>query len=191
MSDIFKDNLLEHQILLEKMEGLDEEVNQAAKTLFECVSVGGTIFLCGNGGSAADSQHIAAEFVGRFIDDRDPISSIALTTDTSALTCIGNDYSFENIFARQLSAVGRENDCLIGISTSGNSNNIYNAIKIANNRGIKTIGLLGNDGGKISKICSTNIIVSSSTTARIQEMHILIGHTLVGIVENMLGESRK
>lgn len=190
MTNTFLDNLSEHKTLLNEMEKLDKHVSYAAELMVKCVLSGGTIIFCGNGGSAADSQHIAAEFVGRFIDDRDPISSIALTTDSSALTCIGNDYSFDNIFSRQVNALGRQGDCLVGISTSGNSQNIFNAIEAGNNVGMTTIGLLGRDGGSISAICSANIIVPSSSTARIQEMHILLGHTLVGIVENMVKGSR-
>ena len=189
MSNLFRQNLAEHTSLCGKMNELSDWVQTTAEMMAESVLAGGTVMLCGNGGSAADSQHIAAEFMGRFIDDRDPISSIALTTDSSALTCIGNDYSYDNIFARQVAGLGRANDCLIGISTSGNSQNIFNAVTVANDIGMKTIGLLGRDGGRIADICSINIIVPSFSTARIQEMHILLGHTLVGIVENMVKAS--
>ena len=143
--------------------------------------------LCGNGGSAADSQHLAAEFTGRFIKDRPPIAAVALSTDTSALTCIGNDYSFNDIFARQVQALGKAGDCLIAISTSGNSGNVLAAVAAAKSLGISTIGLLGRDGGKLKAQCDVSIVVPSQVTARIQEAHILIGHSLCGAVELKLG----
>ena len=143
--------------------------------------------LCGNGGSAADSQHLAAEFTGRFIKDRPPIAAIALSTDTSALTCIANDYSFEAIFARQVQAIGKPGDCLIAISTSGNSGNVLAAVAAAKALGITCIGLLGRDGGKLKAECDIAIVVPSQVTARIQEAHILIGHSLCGAVEQQLG----
>ena len=143
--------------------------------------------LCGNGGSAADSQHLAAEFTGRFSKDRPPIAAVALSTDTSALTCIGNDYSFNDIFARQVLALGKAGDCLIAISTSGNSGNVLAAVAAAKSLGISTIGLLGRDGGKLKAQCDISIVVPSQVTARIQEAHILIGHSLCGAVELKLG----
>ena len=143
--------------------------------------------LCGNGGSAADSQHLAAEFTGRFSKDRPPIAAVALSTDTSALTCIGNDYSFNDIFARQVLALGKAGDCLIAISTSGNSGNVLAAVAAAKSLGISTIGLLGRDGGKLKAQCDVSIVVPSQVTARIQEAHILIGHSLCGAVELKLG----
>ena len=143
--------------------------------------------LCGNGGSAADSQHLAAEFTGRFIKDRPPIAAVALSTDTSALTCIANDYSFNEIFARQVQDLGKAGDCLIAISTSGNSGNVLAAVAAAKSLGISTIGLLGRDGGKLKAQCDIAIVVPSQVTARIQEAHILIGHSLCGAVELKLG----
>jgi len=147
----------------------------------------GTIFWCGNGGSAADSQHIAAEFVGRFKKDRRPLRSIALTTDTSVLTCVSNDYSFEEIFSRQINALGRNGDVLVVITTSGNSENIKQALIQARTMGIKTIGLFGKNGGVCKDYVDVSMIVPSDTTARIQEMHILIEHLLCEIVEHKLG----
>jgi D-sedoheptulose 7-phosphate isomerase len=143
--------------------------------------------LCGNGGSAADSQHIAAEFTGRFIKDRRPLAAMALSTDSSALTCIGNDYSFDDVFSRQVLGLGREGDCLLGISTSGNSGNVIRAVEAAHTLGMRTIGLLGRDGGRLGSLCTLSIIVPSAVTARIQEAHILIGHTLCGLAEETLG----
>lgn len=134
------------------------------------------ILLCGNGGSAADAQHIAAEFTGRFLKERMPLPAIALSTDSSALTAIGNDYGFDKIFSRQLSALYNPGDLLIGISTSGNSKNVIKAIELINEFGGESICLLGNDGGEIKNICKNSIIIESSVTARIQEAHILIGH---------------
>jgi D-sedoheptulose 7-phosphate isomerase len=159
----------------------------AACIVTESLRQGGKLMICGNGGSAADSQHIAAEFTGRFIEDRKPMAALALNTDTSALTCIGNDYSFADVFARQVAALGRVGDCLMGISTSGNSENVLRAVEVARVASITTIGLLGRDGGKLAKFCDHAVIVPDSITARIQEAHILIGHTICGAVEQQLG----
>ena len=186
MENIFDINVEEHKAVLSKMAVLNEDVNVVATLMADTVLAGGTIFLCGNGGSAADCQHIAAEFMGRFLLDRDPISSLALTTDTSALTCISNDYNYDDVFARQLVGLGKANDCLIGISTSGDSRNVLKAIGVGNSIGMSTVGLLGRDGGEIASLCKSNIIIPSNSTARVQEMHILIGHTLVGMVEELV-----
>jgi D-sedoheptulose 7-phosphate isomerase len=134
-----------------------------------------------------DCQHLAAELTGRFIKDRKPLAAMALTTDTSALTCIGNDYAFEDVFQRQVLGLGRAGDCLIAISTSGNSKNVIQAVKAARSLGMHSIGLLGHDGGALHALCDHSILVPSTTTARIQEAHILIGHTLCGMVETSLG----
>ena len=148
---------------------------------------GGTLFWCGNGGSAADSQHLAAELVGRFKKDRKALRSIALTTDTSVLTCVANDYSYEDIFSRQLEALARSGDVLIAISTSGNSENILRALIAAEELGVKTIALLGKDGGQAKIIADQAIVIPSDSTARIQEAHILIGHILCDLIEQELG----
>jgi len=142
--------------------------------------------LCGNGGSAADSQHLAAEFTGRFIKDRAPLAAMALSTDSSALTCIGNDYSFDEVFARQVTGLGRPGDCLLAISTSGNSRNVIRAAEAARAAHMRVVGLLGRDGGALLDRCDVSIVVPSPTTARIQEAHIFIGHTLCGLVEHAL-----
>lgn len=134
------------------------------------------IFICGNGGSAADAQHFAAELTGRFERERRALPAVALTTDTSAITAIGNDYGFEFIFSRQLEALARPGDLLIGISTSGNSGNVLKAVSYAKANQIKTIGLLGRDGGQLAKAVDVAVVVPSERTARIQEMHILIVH---------------
>jgi D-sedoheptulose 7-phosphate isomerase len=181
--DLFEKNLTEHQELFSNLKKIENNVTEVIQLIVKSLKSGGKIMFCGNGGSAADCQHLAAEFTGRFIKDRDPIAALSLTTDTSALTCISNDYSFEDVFTRQLLALGKQADCLIAISTSGNSKNVINAVKKANELGIITIGLLGNSGGDLIKICKTSILVSHSTTARIQEAHIFIGHTICGAVE--------
>ena len=180
---IYLNNLKDHIKLFEKLDSLDAPIIAATQLIVTALKNCNKLMICGNGGSAADSQHIAAEFTGRFIKDRPPIAALALSTDTSAITCIGNDYSFNEIFSRQIRALGLKGDCLLGISTSGNSENILEAVKSANEMGISTIGLLGRDGGKLKAYCNMSIIVPSETTARIQEAHILIGHTLCGSVE--------
>jgi D-sedoheptulose 7-phosphate isomerase len=187
MSSLFLENLHQHLTLFSCLESLDKPVARAASLITESLRNGGKLLLCGNGGSAADCQHIAAEFTGRFIKDRPPISAISLTTDTSALTCIGNDYSFNEIFSRQVSALGRPGDILLGITTSGNSGNVLAAVEAAHALGLQTIGLLGRDGGKALNLCKHSIVVPSDVTARIQEAHILIGHTICGMVEKELG----
>lgn len=147
---------------------------------------GGTLFWCGNGGSASDSQHLAAELIGRFNKNRRALRSIALNSDTSVLSCIANDYSYEDIFSRQLEGLGKPGDVLIGISTSGNSENVIRALQKAKMLGIASVALLGNGGGKAVNLAEHSIIVPSLTTARIQEIHILIGHILCEIIEREL-----
>ena len=164
-----------------------ENIELSADIIAKSLASGGTIFWCGNGGSAADSQHIAAEFVGRFKKDRRPLRSIALTTDTSILTCVANDYSYEEIFSRQLNALGRDGDVLVAITTSGKSENIKQALIQAQNMKIKTIGLLGKKGGDCKDYSDISLIVPSDITARIQETHILIEHLLCELVEHKLG----
>lgn len=187
MSTLFLHNLREHLALFQQLEALTPVVGEASRLITERMRAGGKLMICGNGGSAADSQHIAAEFTGRFIDDRKPLAALALSTDTSALTCIGNDYSFAEVFARQVAGLGRAGDCLIGISTSGNSENVIRAVAAAHGQGIATIGFLGRDGGKLKSLCDCSIVVPCNVTARIQEAHILIGHTICGAVEQSLG----
>ena len=166
---------------------ITQNIEIAADLIAKSLTSGGTIFWCGNGGSAADSQHIAAEFVGRFKKDRRPLRSIALTTDSSVLTCVANDYSYEEIFSRQLDALGRDGDILVAITTSGKSENIKQALIQAQNMGIKTIGLLGKKGGECKDYSDVSLIVPSDITARIQETHILIEHLLCELVEHKLG----
>lgn len=155
----------------------------ATKQISDSLSKGGTLFLCGNGGSAADSQHLSAELVGRFEKERKALRAIALTTDSSILTCVGNDYGYEHIFSRQLEALAKAGDVLLAISTSGSSDNVVNAIKQANTLGLNTIALVGSTGGEAKKLAHLAILIPSAKTARIQEVHILIGHILCDLIE--------
>ena len=175
-----------HEELLNQMPLLFKDIENISKILINCLKKKKTIFWCGNGGSASDSQHLAGELVGRFVGDRKPLKSIALNADSAVMTCIVNDYGYEHLFSRQIEGLGTKGDVLIGISTSGNSANVLNAFKSAKNIGINTIGLLGNGGGKANKIVDNSIIIPSKTTARIQEMHILVGHILCDLIENGL-----
>jgi len=167
--------MLSHQeVLLKTIEELQSHIYTACIIVTEALKNGNKILLCGNGGSAADAQHIAAEMIG----GRGVQSAIALTTDTSVLTALGNDYGFDRIFDKQVEALAREGDVLIGISTSGYSKNVVRALSLARTMGCRTIGLSGRDGGVMSEFCDINIIVPSDETPRIQEMHSMIGHIL-------------
>ncbi|MBF7066881.1 D-sedoheptulose 7-phosphate isomerase [Campylobacter volucris] len=167
-------------------ENLINLIKKAALMIIQAYKNGNKTLLAGNGGSAADAQHIAGEFVSRFYFDRPGIASIALSTDTSILTAIGNDYGYENLFARQVQAQGNKGDVFIGISTSGNSKNILKALEICKEKEILSIGLSGDSGGAMNELCDICIKVPSSCTPRIQEAHILIGHILCAIVEEEL-----
>ena len=189
MKKIIKE--LIHDSLSVKTELLNSDsiissIDEVTKLCISCLKIGGKVILAGNGGSAADSQHIAAELVGRFYKNREALPAIALTTDTSAITAIGNDFGFENIFSRQLEAIGKKNDIFIGISTSGNSKNILNAIELSHKLGIKTVGLTGAEGGEFKNICDITIKSPSDDIPRIQETHILIGHIICFIIEENL-----
>ena len=172
-------------------ETLSEKILYAAYSIRDCISTGGKLILMGNGGSAADSQHIAAELIGRFKKERKAIPALALTVDSSSLTALGNDYGFESIFSRQIEALANPNDAIIGISTSGNSKNIIRALNLARDIGAKTIGLMGNNGGSMKDCVDIGIIVPSSDTARIQEVHITIGHIICEIIEQDLIRENK
>ena len=187
MTSLYLQNLQEHQTVLASLHTLNDAVLRAGEMAGQCLQQGGKILFCGNGGSAADSQHLAAELTGRFIHDRRPLAALALSTDTSALTCIGNDYSFDEVFARQVQALGRAGDVLVAISTSGQSRNVIRAVQEAQRLGMPCIGLLGRDGGQLRQMCEHSVVVPSAVTARIQECHILIGHTLCGLIEQQLG----
>jgi D-sedoheptulose 7-phosphate isomerase len=172
------------ETIVKVIEHLQDDLEKASVLVVDTLKNGGKIILCGNGGSAADAQHIAAEFTGRYKTERRGLPGIALTTDTSALTAIGNDYGYDRVFDRQLEAIGNKGDLLIGISTSGNSKNIISALKLAQEMGCKTIGFTGRDGGSMNDVCDVNLIVPSDNTPRIQEMHILFGHTICQIVDD-------
>jgi len=186
MKDKIRASFDEHiTVALKCSEQLSDQIENACALIINCVKNGNKILLFGNGGSAADAQHIAAEFTGRFVKERKALAAIALTTDTSTLTSIGNDYGFEHIFERQVEGLAAPGDVLIGISTSGNSSNVIKAIELGNILGCKTIGLSGNNGGKMNDCCSINLVVPSNITARIQEMHILIGHIICAVIDDL------
>jgi D-sedoheptulose 7-phosphate isomerase len=163
-----------------------EALTLAVQMVVEAFKAGNKILLFGNGGSAADAQHIAAEFVNRFLIERPPLPAIALTTDTSVLTSISNDYGYADSFAKQVKALGKEGDVAIGISTSGAAANVLKAIKAAKEMGLKTVGLAGRDGGELAKLVDIALVVDSQIVPRIQEVHITIGHVLCEMVDRML-----
>ncbi len=156
------------------------------KLICHTFEMGNKLFFFGNGGSAADAQHLAAELVNRYLIDRPPLPAIALTTDTSILTSISNDVAFNETFAKQIRALGKKGDIAIGISTSGNSPNVIRAFEVAKEMGMKSVALIGNDGGMLAKVADMALIVNSTSTPRIQETHILIGHILCEMVEHRL-----
>jgi len=179
----FNQNIKLHE---QSAEELPPQIAKAAELIIEAYKKGKKLFLCGNGGSAADAQHIAAELVGRFKKERKGLPAIALTTDTSIITSVANDYWYDLLFARQIEALGDEGDVLIGISTSGNSRNIIRAIEVANAKGLKTIGFLGADGGELKNLVKVPIIVPFQSSDRVQEVHICIGHIICSLVESNL-----
>jgi D-sedoheptulose 7-phosphate isomerase len=187
--DLYQQALAEHRSLFDGLAALGPNVERIGARLAAALQGGGKLMLCGNGGSAADSQHLAAELTGRLVDDRRPLAGLALSTDSSALTCIGNDYGFDAVFERQVRALGRAGDALILISTSGNSTNLLRAADAARELGVLTIGLLGRDGGKLLPKCDDALVIPSRTTARIQEAHIFIGHNWCAQIERILGLS--
>ena len=183
MKDIIKKEFNAHLKAANLLHNLTDEVASSAQLCIRCLRNGGKILIFGNGGSAADAQHIAAELVGRYKTRRKGLAAIALTTDTSALTSIGNDYGYDRVFDRQVEALANTGDVAIGISTGGSSTNVVSALKLAKNLGCKTIGFSGRDGGEMNDICHTNIVVPAQDTARIQEMHIVIGHTICHLID--------
>jgi D-sedoheptulose 7-phosphate isomerase len=184
MQDKIKAELKESiEVKNQVIKKLAPQIEQAAKWMIEALKAGNKILLFGNGGSAADAQHIAAELIGRYQKDRKSLAAIALTTDTSIITSLSNDYGFENIFAKQIEGLAISGDIAFGISTSGNSKNVLEGIEKAKELGCKTIGLLGCDGGEIADAADLSIIVPCKSTPRIQESHITIGHILCGLIE--------
>ena len=182
--EMIKSELEGHLATIQATFVLEADIKKACETAVATLKAGGKILLCGNGGSAADAQHIAAELTGRYKTERGALAGTALTTDTSALTAIGNDYGYEFVFSRQLEALGREGDLLIAISTSGNSGNVLKALELARKIGIKTIGLSGRTGGAMNELCELNLVVPSNDTPRIQEMHIMIGHIICQAIDD-------
>ena len=175
------DQIANNFIKLKTQSSMIEKISQV---WIKALSGGSKVIFCGNGGSAADSQHLAAELMGRYKIDRDPMAAMSLTVDSSALTAIGNDYGFENVFSRQLRGIGQKGDVLVGISTSGNSKNIMDAFSIAKQLGIATVAFTGEGGGMMKAQADLCLNVPSSTTNNIQEMHIACGHVICGIVES-------
>lgn len=192
MRDRIQDILLESIHVKEEIlrSGISQ-VKGIADLIIESLKKGGKVILFGNGGSAADAQHIAAEFIGRFKKDRTALAAISLTTNTSVLTSLANDYGYEVVFAKQIEALGQKNDIAIGISTSGKAKNVALGIKQARKNGLKTIALTGGDGGELAKLADVSFVVPSPITARVQEAHITIGHIICELVEQTLCQEQK
>ena len=166
-------------------------IAEIGRSMVESIRSGGKVVFLGNGGSAADAQHLAAEFTGHFVRERAPVAAMALSTDTSALTAIGNDYGFEHVFERQIRALGRKGDVCVAISTSGNSPNVLRAAETAREIGMRVIALTGRDGGKLARLAEMALVIPSDSTARIQECHITIGHILCEYVdEELIGPAK-
>lgn len=183
IKDIFMESIHIKEELLRNNIG---QIIEIADMAIDSLKKGGKVIIFGNGGSASDSQHIAAELVGRFKKDRTPLAAIALTTNTAILTSLANDYGYEVIFAKQVEALGGKNDIVIGISTSGKAKNVIQGIKQAAKMGLKTVILTGGDGGELAKVADVSLLVPSSITARIQEAHITIGHIICEMIEEAL-----
>jgi D-sedoheptulose 7-phosphate isomerase len=191
MQSIIKHDFSEHiKVSVETIKSIGKPIEIAAKICIDSLKNGNKILIFGNGGSAADAQHIAAELVGRYKTERKGIPAIALTTDTSAITSIANDYGYLHVFERQVEALANEGDVVIGISTGGSSANVISALKLANDFGCKTIGFSGKDGGEFNALCDVNLIAIAEDTPRIQEMHILIGHTICHLIELEFSRSK-
>ena len=192
MRERIKDILLESiQVKEEILRNQIDQIAQIAQLMIDCLKKDGKVIVFGNGGSASDSQHIAAELVGRFKKDRSALAGIALTTNTSILTSLANDYGYDVVFSRQLEALGKKNDVVLGISTSGKAKNVALGIKQAKKMGIKTVVLSGGDGGDIVKLADVSLVVPSKITARIQEAHITIAHIICEMIEQELCQEQK
>ena len=176
----------EHVHVAKALHALAPEVERIVRLIARSMAGGGALLVCGNGGSAADAQHIVAELTGRFFRDRKPLRALALHANTSSLTAIGNDYGYDEVFAREVGAHGREGDVLLAISTSGNSPNVLRAIETARSRGMVVVGFTGADGGKMRDLCNVCLRIPSTSTPRIQECHILVGHTVCQLLEEIL-----
>ena len=185
ISDILNDSFNNLQKVIND-KGLAAEIEIVTAKIIQAFKDGNKLLLCGNGGSASDAQHIAAELSGRFIKERKPLYAEALHVNSSYMTAVSNDYGFESTYSRMLEAIGKKGDVLIALSTSGNSENVINAVKMANSLGMLSVGMSGAMGGKIKDLCQHNIIIPSSNTARVQEAHILVGHIFCQIIEEQL-----
>ena len=183
--DILNDSFNNLQKIIND-KGLVTEIEIVTTKIIQAFKDGNKLLLCGNGGSASDAQHIAAELSGRFIKERKPLYAEALHVNSSYMTAVSNDYGFESTYSRMLEAIGKKGDVLIALSTSGNSENVINAVKMANSLGMLSVGMSGAMGGKIKDLCQHNIIIPSSNTARVQEAHILVGHIFCQIIEEQL-----
>ncbi|MDC1318126.1 D-sedoheptulose 7-phosphate isomerase [Candidatus Thioglobus sp.] len=183
MKNIIQNEFNKHIETANLLHNQTDAVAKSAQLCIDTIKNGGKILLLGNGGSAADAQHIAAELIGRYKTDRKGLPAVALTTDSSALTAIANDFGYESVFDRQVEALANKGDTVIGISTSGKSSNVISALKLASKLKCTTIGFSGQDAEVMNKICDVNLTVPSSDTARIQEMHILIGHTICHLID--------
>ena len=185
MLNMIQKELQAHQVTIAKtIEVMIPSIEEASTLIVSTLKAGNKVLLVGNGGSAADAQHIAAELTGRYKSERKGLPAIALTTDTSALTAISNDFGYDRVFDRQVEALANEGDLLIGISTSGNSANILSALALAKELGCATLGMSGKNGGKMNDTCDLNLVIPSNDTPRIQEIHILIGHILCQAVDD-------
>jgi D-sedoheptulose 7-phosphate isomerase len=185
ISDILNDSFNNLQKVIND-KGLILEIETITTKIIKAFKDGNKLLLCGNGGSASDAQHIAAELSGRFIKERKPLYAEALHVNSSYMTAVSNDYGFESTYSRMLEAIGEKGDVLIALSTSGNSENVVNAVKMANSLGMLSVGMSGATGGKIKDLCQHNIIIPSSNTARIQEAHIIVGHIFCQIIEEKI-----
>ena len=187
MKSVIQSEFSEHlKTAQSTLECIAKPLEIAVNLCINSIKNGGKILIFGNGGSAADAQHIAAEMIGRYKLERKGLPAIALTTDTSVLTSIGNDYSYKMVFERQVEALANKGDVVIAISTSGSSNNVIRALVLANNLDCKTVGFSGRGGGKMNDLCDVNLVVPAEDTPRIQEMHILIGHTIRHLIETSI-----
>jgi D-sedoheptulose 7-phosphate isomerase len=189
--DNFNEYLSTQNLVLEQSKKLSTNISEIISHVSLKMKNGATAYFCGNGGSAAEAQHLAAEFMGRFNIDRAPQSAVALSVDTSALTAIANDYGFDNVFARQVQGLCKENDVLFVLTTSGNSENLIKAVQEANKKNVLTVGFIGGAGGRLKGLCDFELIVPSDKTYFIQEVHLMIGHYICYRIEKILSEQNK
>jgi D-sedoheptulose 7-phosphate isomerase len=191
---IINNRISEHLLVMQELQkdgSLLEVLSKAAAKIIDSFQGGNSVYFCGNGGSAADAQHLAAEFSGKFYIDRPVLPSEALHCNSSYMTAVSNDYSYDIVYARLISGIGRSGDVLVGLSTSGNSRNVIEAFNVCRDKGIYTVALLGNGGGKMAQLADYCLIVPSNNTPRIQEMHIMLGHILCEIVESSIFGGKK